>query len=224
MQHSGWNTKAGHTYVQNFRFSQHCCWRFTFCRTWGCVIECASTSILKALQSSMLGTTHPMTQQGFSLHNFLYMKNCRSVHDFSMSIKLSTQPNKCSIDTDKDDTLYSQSLFKFKPFLYSEVTWPFNVKAHYAPGLGKVFGMFQLTHQTRKGVISSSMKQKADEEAEDPTADKWQLCPTWHKSMECLDQYSHFVHGISDSPEDILKWCRIYRYTLTVFLKKVPNK
>jgi len=52
-----------------------------------------------------------------------------------------------------------------------------------------------------KGVISSSMKQKTDEDVDDPTADKWQLCPIWHKAMECLDKYSHFVHGTSDSPE-----------------------
>ena len=174
MQHSGWNTKVGHIKAQNFRFSQQCCWRFTFCRMWCCVTECVSTNILTTIWSLKHWEPHtPITQQGSSLHNFFYVKYCRSAHDFSTSIKLSTHPLKCSRDTDKDDTLYCESLFKFKPFLYSEITGPFSVKMYYVPGLDKVFGMFQLTHQMQQGRNKQQYEIEGRRRMEDAAAEKW---------------------------------------------------
>jgi hypothetical protein len=72
--------------------------------------------------------------------------------------------------------------------------------------------------------MTNSMKQKADEEGEDPSADKWKLRSTRHKAMECFDNYSHFVHGTCDVPEDAVKmvWdLQMYTFSL---LKKAPNK
>jgi len=121
----------------------------------------------------VLGTTHPMTQQGSSLHNFFYLKHCGSAHDFSTSIDLSTHPLKCSRDTDKDDTLYCESLFKFKPFLYSEITGPSVWRYIMYLVLIKYLACSNWHIRCSKSIISSSMKQKADKELEDPTADKW---------------------------------------------------
>lgn len=192
---------------------------------WCCIIECVSTNILKAILSLKCWEPHtPWHSKGLASIISVTWKTAEVPVTLTRPLKSLHNPIVCSRDTDKDDTLYCESLFKFSLSCilksHDHSVWRYIMRLFLIKYLA--CSNWHIRHS--KGVISSSIKQKADEEVEDPTADKWLLCPTWHNTTECLDKYSHFVHRTSDSPEDILKWCRIYRCTLTVFLKKVPNK
>jgi hypothetical protein len=94
------------------------------------------------------------------------------------------------------------------------------VKTYYAPGLDKVFGMFQLTYQTQQAGNKQQYETGQMKKWKTPLLTNNNYAPHDIRPWSAWTNNSHFVHGPSDSPEDILKWCRIYSCTLTVFLKK----
>ena len=170
MQHSGCNTKAGHIKVQNCRFSQWCCWRFTFCRMWCCVIECVP---LKAIWSLKCWEPHtPWHSKGLpSIISFT--RNTAEVPVTSARPSNSLHnPINCSRDTKM--TLYTVSHYSNLNLSCILISQDHSVWRHIMYlVLIKYLACSNWHIRHSRSIISSSMKHKADEEVEDPTADKW---------------------------------------------------